>query len=315
LSPKRAISPDAARWLTARFGEGARFSEPLALHTSLSVGGPADALVTAQDAAALSDLITGCAMRNLPLAFLGGGTNLLVPDEGFPGVVARLGKGFSGIRIQRTPAGALLDAGAAAPLPRAVARAQEKGWAGMLFAVGIPGTVGGAVAGNAGTREGWVSDAIADFDCVGPGGETRRLGREEVRWSYRSLSPMGGEPGWKVITRARFFLAPGDPEALKEQAGRMLAQRRQSQPLSQKSAGCFFKNPEKGPAAGALIERAGMKGQTLGGAMVSDIHANFIVNRGNASGSDILGLIARVRDRVEKEFGIQLESEVKILGA
>ncbi|MBW1988273.1 MAG: UDP-N-acetylmuramate dehydrogenase [Deltaproteobacteria bacterium] len=312
---KTGLSKEAGKWLAARFGPDARFSEPMAAYTALGVGGPADALVTVADDKALADLLAGCKKRGLPLHFLGGGTNLLVADAGVRGVVARLGQGFSRLVICKTPSGTLLSAGAAAPLARAVSRAVARGFSGMLFAAGIPGTVGGAVAGNAGTAEGGVQDALRDFSAVTWDGKRRRLSARRVQWAYRSLCPAPGDPGWAVITRARFALSPGDPAALAKKLDQTLAGRKKVQPAGVRSAGSFFKNPENGRPAGMLIDRAGCKGLCLGGAAVSDVHANFLVNKGRATAADFLGLADMVKEKVFAAFGIELVPEVRILGA
>lgn len=269
----------------------ARFDEPLSRHTTFRVGGPADVLVEPRDEEDLAGVLRAAAGEGVPLRILGGGANLLVRDEGVRGAVVRL----SSLDRRR---GSRVQAGRS--LSRLIRETLREGLGGLETLAGIPGTLGGAVRMNAGGRHGTVGDAVRAVEILTPAGEPRRLSRQDVGFRYRGTALDGN-----VVVAADLDLRP-DPEAPARFAS-ILEEKKRTQPLDRPSAGCIFKNPP-GQAAGKLIEECGLKGARAGGARVSPRHANFIVNEGEATASDILRLIDLIRDRVP----VPLELEVQV---
>ena len=290
------------RALRERFGRRVAPDEPLARHTSLRVGGPADALVRADSADELEALAALCSAHRTPLCVLGAGFNTLVRDGGIRGVVVRL----AGLRaIERR--GAEIRAEAGVTHTQLTRFAAQEGLAGLEFGVGIPGTLGGWLAMNAGTREREIGAAVASVDLLA-GGARATAPRSALRFAYRKLE----RPADAILLAARLALEPGDPSAIRARMRDQLEARRATQPVDQPSCGSVFKNPT-GDFAGRLIEAAGLKGLRCGGAQISELHANFIVTSG-ASASDVLELIARARAAVKQRFGVELETEVRIMG-
>ena len=287
--------------------QGVKFftNEPMAKHTSFKIGGPADILACPSDAEQLKAAVQAAKECGVAVFIMGNGSNLIVRDGGVRGLVISLGERFSRIRVQ----GEELTAQAGASLKRVAAAAQEAGLSGLEFAAGIPGTLGGGVAMNAGAYGGQVSDVLVDAQVL-LDGEAATLTRAEMEMGYRSTVPL--KRGLPVLS-ARFRLTRDDPEAIAERARRFNALRREKQPLSFPSAGSVFKRPV-GQFAGALIEAAGLKGLTVGGAQVSEKHAGFIINLGGATATDVLKLIAEVQRRVQAHAGVWLETEVRIVG-
>jgi UDP-N-acetylmuramate dehydrogenase len=278
---------------------------PLAPRTSIRVGGPADLLVKPADPDDLAKLLRGCRDLGVPLLALGGGANLLVADEGVRGVVVKLPPDFGGETVD----GEALVLSAGAPIARLPARAQALGLVGCEFMAGIPGTLGGATAMNAGTRAGELKDLVTRVEVATAHGagwlEARELG-----FAYRTcrLRPGG------VVTRVEVRLRPGD---VARSAAVMQADkdhRRRTQPLTQPTFGSTFRNPP-GDHAGRLVEAVGLKGHRIGGAAWSEVHANFVVNLGGASAADVVALIRLARSRVRERFDIALEPEVRLAGA
>ena len=313
------IDPDTQQWLQHLLGQNVRWNEPMRRHTSFRVGGPADALARPLDIKTLARLVRGARDRRLPFWVIGDGTNLLVRDGGIRGLVIVLAGGFREIaRLGETPDGIRISAGAGTRLQGLCRYALEKGLAGMNFSLGTPGTVGGAIQMNAGTKLGWMSDVLRQLRVLQPDGTEKVLHRRELDFSYRTLT-------WKdahleglshpIILEGSVSLTPADPTALKREATDILADRRSRQPMHLPSAGCFFKNPPGEEPAGRLIEAAGMKGTRIGGAEVSTRHANYIVNREKASATDILSLMERIQEAVRDKFAVDLEPEVHILGS
>jgi len=255
----------------------------------------------------LALLVGFCHEHGLPLFVLGGGFNTLVREGGLRGVVARL----AGLReVALDPHGRVrAEAGTShAQLTRFAA---ENGRAGLEFGIGIPGTIGGWVAMNAGTREREVKDVIAEVTLFDPAeGKVRQLDRGELRFHYRKTEL----PPGSVVLAASFDTTPDDSDAIRERQKKLLAQRRATQPVDQPSCGSVFVNPP-GDFAGRLIEAAGLKGAREGGAQISELHANFIVNTGGARAGDVLRLIERARETVLAQTGVRLETEVRIVGA
>lgn len=281
--------------------------EPMARHTTYRIGGPARFYVRVGSLGALTRLVGVCADQGIPWVVAGRGSNLLVADEGFPGVVISLGRDFRTLRFDEE-AGRFY-AGAGVMLSAVVQEAFQRSLAGFEFAVGTPGTVGGAIAMNAGSRDEWIGARVASVTTLAPGrGLVRRLG-EEVEWSYRSCSL----PRDEVVVECELTASKADPFYIRGKMEANLARRKKSQPLSEPSCGSVFRNPE-GVSAAALIEGLGLKGERIGGAQVSLAHANFIVNTGDATARDVRDLIELIQEKVEKAHGIKLTPEVRFLG-
>lgn len=278
--------------------------EPLSKHTSFRVGGPAELLACPRSEEELAALLRQCARMEVRPRVLGGGTNILAPDGGVPGVVIST-RGLDSLELSEDGS---INAGAGVPLARLAVFAQKNGLTGLEFAHGIPGTVGGGMYMNAGAYGGELSQVAVSARFLTAEGELRTLVGEEMGLGYRRSAFMG-LPG--VIVSARFRLETGDPETIQARMRELMERRRASQPLELPSAGSTFKRPVGGYAA-ALIQEAGLKGFRVGDAAVSEKHAGFVVNLGHASSADVLTLIARVRETVKASSGIELEPEVRI---
>ncbi|ABW68588.1 UDP-N-acetylmuramate dehydrogenase [Desulfosudis oleivorans] len=306
------------QWLTTVFRDRVKWDEPMSRHTTLGVGGPADALVAPETVSELRELIGRCRAQNIAFMVLAGGSNLLVRDRGIRGIVIDMKKYWQTIeRHSDRGSGARLTVGAGLTLAALCRYAADNGLAGMTFAVGIPGTVGGAVAMNAGTAEGWMGDVVEAVEMVTGDGRRIRKEKQDLVFSYRRFAVRNDDtatPGPPVITGVDLGLGFDDSEALKAAAEERRRRRTATQPAGFRSAGCFFKNPEAGDPAGKLIDRAGLKGLAVGGAVVSEAHGNFLVNRGNATAGDLLALMETVQRRVADRFGVTLEPEVTIVG-
>lgn len=281
------------------------YGEPLGRHTSLRIGGPADALVVPADLEDLRALLRFTHREGIGTLVLGGGSNTLVLDGGFRGVAIILGEAFTGLEAE----GTAVRAGAAVRVSRLLAFCSRQGLAGVECLTGIPGTLGGAVRGNAGTTAGWISDRLRDVAVVLRDGTIARLAKADLDFAYRHSAL----PAEAVITEATFDLEPGDPGTIRRAISRLLVARNRTQPVESRSAGCMFKNPP-GDSAGRLVDAAGMKGARAGDAVVSPKHANFLVNEGRARAADVLALVEAVRARVREHAGVALELEVQIVG-
>ncbi len=292
-------------------GGSVLFDEPLAAWTSFRIGGPADAVVLPRGMDSLQRILAFVREEGTPYFVMGRGTNLVVSDAGFRGVVITLQEGFK--NMDRTDAkGAdrvLLTAEAGVYLPRLVRRAAQDGMSGLEFAAGIPGSVGGAIAMNAGSWGGEMSDRVHSVRILKKDGTIEDWGRDRLSFGYRAFS----RPRGSIVLSATFSLDRTDPALVASTVSANLARKRASQPLRQPSAGSVFKNPAQAPAA-RLIDMAGLKGTRCGGAMVSRKHANFIVNKGGAGAADVLRLVELVRSRVYERFGVTLEPEVEVIG-
>lgn len=278
--------------------------EPMSLHTSWRAGGPADYYLFPADRDELKEIVRFQKRAGLPLFVLGNGTNLLVRDGGIRGLVVHIGEPFSYICRE----GEMLRAGSGTPLTLLAQRAAEEGLRGLGFAAGIPGSLGGALVMNAGAFGSYIGPLVAEVSIISPGGEQVRLVPEDIVFGYRQSNLSGRG----IIVEALLKLEEGDPETLKREVERYHAERRRRHPTLP-SAGSVFRNPPGNPA-GRLIEAAGGKGLSIGAARVSEKHANFIVNTGGASARDIESLIELIRQRVKDKFGVELETEVRIVG-
>jgi len=315
---KTTLSQNIRHWLADRFGERVRFDEPMAAHTSLRVGGPAEAMVTVRTPAELRGLLQKCKSSDAPMRIIGGGTNLLVRDAGIDGVAVVLAGDFDDIHPDgENGSGTYLRAMSGTSLKRLCRHCISGGLAGLDFAVGIPGTVGGAVVMNAGTPDGCMQSVVDRVDIMMPEGETRKIERPALRFAYRRLEIPGVDPAAllpAVILSARLKVMPAAPEELQREAVLRMQRRSRHQPYDMPSAGSFFKNPPGGKSAGQLIDEAGLKGTQVGGALVSPKHANFIVNTGGATARDIEQLMAIIRREIKAKFQVSLEPEVRIIG-
>ena len=291
--------------LRALAPERLRENEPMSRHTTFRVGGPADLMFLPASAAEIQTALAAAREADVPVHLVGNGSNLIVRDGGLRGLTIALGEPFSEVRVE----GNEIVAQAGASLSRVAAAAQEAGLAGLEFASGIPGTLGGGCAMNAGAYGGELKDVLVCAKVL-MGGEVCTLSRDEMEMGYRSTRVLreGG-----IVLEARFALVPDEKEAIAARMRDLNARRREKQPLNLPSAGSTFKRPE-GHFAGALIEGCGLKGCAIGGAQVSEKHAGFVVNTGGATAADILALIDHVRSTVLRETGVELEPEVRIIG-
>lgn len=279
--------------------------EPMSKHITFKVGGPADMYVTPSTHDEIIDIVAACSKAQVPYFIIGNGSNLLVKDEGFRGVIIEIGSKYNHIEV----VGDTIFAQAGAILGQVATKALQNNLSGMEFAHGIPGTVGGAVVMNAGAYGGEIKDIIEEATVFDGEGNIYVLKPEELELGYRhSIVP---EKGYTVLD-AKFKLRPGDGAEIKATMEELSFRRRDKQPLEYPSAGSTFKRPVGGFAA-QLIEEAGLKGFSVGGAQVSEKHSGFVVNKGDATADDILAVIDYVRKVVNEKTGIQLETEVKII--
>ncbi len=283
-------------------------------HTTFKVGGLAEAIAFPESRDALVKVLEAAVSSGAPWRMLGAGSNLLVLDGGVPELLVSAAEALDEIEIPAGESGlveveAVVESGAGVKLASAVKQCQVKGAGGLEWAAGIPGTVGGAVVMNAGSLGKSMADVIDWVDFWAPGRGVYRVSRKGLDYSYRRLM----RPEGSVVLGCGLKLGETDPKSIREEIVAGLKWRRQTQPLSYPSAGSVFKNPE-GDHAGRLIEAAGLKGRREGDAQISDVHANFIVNRGRAKSREITALIELSRSRVKKEFGVDLETEIEIVG-
>ena len=285
----------------------------------MRVGGAADAFVIPEKPEELVDIIRWSRQKDIPCLVIGDGTNLLVKDSGIQGIVIVLTKCLKNItKRSMGKYGIIVTALAGTRMQSLCSFAIKNGFKGMNFAIGIPGTVGGGIMMNAGTAHGSIKGVLDSIRILLPTGYVKIIMRENLNFDYRRLSLEDEvkeiNQGRPIILEACFCLHPSDPQKLQKNAQEILKARKERQPLGLLSAGCIFKNPLSGKTAGELIELAGLKGKSIGGAEISLKHANFIINRGRSSAADILSIIELVQETVSKKFNINLEPEVKIVG-
>lgn len=290
--------------------QAVRLQEPMSAHTTFRIGGPADYFVEAGSESVLKELLLLCRETETPFFILGNGSNLLVSDEGYRGVMISL-RGFDEISFREgesTEAGkTIMTAGSGVLLSKAAMQAAERGLTGFEFAGGIPGTLGGAVTMNAGAYGGEIRDVILSARVMTKAGDVRELSVEELDLSYRHSIIQEKD---LIVLSADFAFAHGDEEQIKEQMRQLNTQRREKQPLEYGSAGSTFKRPE-GYFAGKLIQDAGLKGYRSGDVMVSEKHSGFVVNVGKGTCGDAMRVIEHVQRTVYEQFGVELELEVK----
>ncbi len=280
---------------------------PLKRFTTLRIGGTGEVFVEAQTEAALGVLLAEVARTGLPLVMLGRGANVLVPDEGLPGVTCRLGGELQGFAVD----GVRVRAGGAMAIPRLAQETARLGLRGLEALAGFPSTVGGAVVMNAGCYGTEIRDLLIEVTVLERAGGRRVYPVEELRSGYRTTVLAGSGA---VVVSALFELQPGDPPAILERLRELNRQRWTTLPSGVANAGSIFKNPV-GDFAGRLVEACGLKGRRMGAAQISERHANVIVNEGGARAEDVLGLMIEARRRVEAEFGVTLEPELVLLGS
>lgn len=284
-----------------------RLDEPLSKHTSYRIGGPARAYILVNSPAALSAALTACKADECPWVVVGKGSNLLVSDAGFKGAVIVLAGEFRNWKFDEENARVVVGAGTT--LSRLVQEVFHRGYSGMEFAVGTPGSVGGAVRMNAGTKDDWIGSRVVSVTTFAPDQGLKRYAPSDIEWAYRSTSFAPDE----IIVEVELQLTPALSGNIHDKMRTLLERRKASQPLEYPSCGSVFKNPEDA-SAGALIDEVGLKGSICGGAQISEKHANFIVNKNKACASDVLALIKRAQEKVKEHYGIELQPEVKFLG-
>jgi UDP-N-acetylmuramate dehydrogenase len=293
------------RSLGRRISGEIKFSEPMARHTSFRIGGPVDIFCVCDTLADLTEVTRVLGEEGVPWTVVGKGTNLLVADEGYSGAVIVLGKEFARHSVEA----ATVKAGAGCILAYVVQDAFSRGLGGLSFAVGIPGTLGGALAMNAGSREEWIGSVVESVTVFTPESGLARVRGPAVTWGYRVTDL----PARGIIVEAVLALQQADVTDIRRKMEMSLNRRKKSQPMGVASAGSVFRNPE-GHSAGRLIEDVGLKGTRHGGAVFSQVHANFIVNDGGATASDVLALLRKAQMCVRDTYGIRLEPEIRFLG-
>lgn len=281
------------------------FDLPLAQCTTFRIGGPADLAVTAHSYAGLAQALRILQAEGVSWVVLGRGSNVLASDKGYRGCVLRLGREFTRMQAKDN----VIAAGAAVLLPQLVNETLSRELSGLEFCAGIPGTVGGAISMDAGSRHHWIGRAVRDVVTLLPGEGMRRYLGSEVEWGYRWCSI----PANEIILEATFELTPSSKQAVAQEMNRRMARRRATQPIGKACCGSVFKNPGD-RSVGALLESCGLKGLVVGGAAISDRHANFVVNEGGASSGDVTQILHRMHDEVAARYGIDLTPEVKFLG-
>lgn len=281
-------------------------AEPMTKHTSFHIGGPAELMAQPQSEAELQSLLMKAAETAVPVTLVGNGSNLLVRDKGIRGLVIKLGSMLRDIKVS----GNVLTFGSGVSLAQASKKAAELGLSGMEFAVGIPGSIGGAVYMNAGAYDGEMSKVVKSVRVMDAAGEVSELSAGELDFGYRHSALQGSG---KIVTSVTVELAAGDKQAIAEKMADFSNRRITKQPLELPSAGSMFKRPP-GYFAGTLIDQTGLKGYTVGGAQVSTKHAGFVVNIGGATAADVLQLISDVQAKVFAAHGVHLEPEVLVLG-
>jgi UDP-N-acetylmuramate dehydrogenase len=284
---------------------GAQPGYPLARLTTIGTGGPARWFARPGTHPDLRELLEWAGAQGIEVAVVGLGSNLLVADDGYDGLVLQLAGELAAIEVGDSSA----VCGGGASLAAVVRRTRDAGLSGIEFGCAIPGTVGGAVRMNAGAYGGELRDVLAEATVVSAAGE-RRGGPAELEMRYRHSNVAPGE----VVARARLALVPAPVERIRETVRSMQGRRSASQPRKARTFGSVFKNPAEGPGAGALIEACGLKGHLIGGARISPVHANFIENLDGARSADVAALIRLARARVQEHAGLRLEHEVEVLG-
>ena len=296
---------DAVSEIIRQPGSRIRFSEPLAKHTHFGIGGEATAYIEVSTMSELAALARFHKQWDVPVAIIGRGSNLLVSDTGFKGISIRLVGELAKLEIN----GNVISVGAGLSLLRLSKTMSRHGLSGVEFALGIPGSVGGALIMNAGAWGSSFGDVVKNVTVMDDSGELITLTHDEARFEYRH----SGLDTYFCVTGATLALEPGDVDTITERMQTLFKQKTETQPFVEENAGCMFKNPP-GDAAGRLIDISGLKGYRIGGAEVSTVHGNFILNIDNATAEDVLKLVAYIQEQVREKTGVSLQTEVKRLG-
>ena len=277
---------------------------PLERYTTFKIGGPAEYFIEPEDTGDLKAALTLAGLNNLAVSIIGSGSNLLVSDKGIDGVVIKLSSAyFKKISFSDTH----IIAGAGCSLARVIADSQKRSLSSLEFLAGIPGTVGGSLAGNAGSAGKNIGDFVEDITVMDYNGVIRKFKKDDLEFGYRYSSVID-----YIVLEARFRCVRKESEKIRQDLKRYLDARKKNQDLSFPSAGCVFKNPASNNPAGRLIDLCGLKGQRIGDACVSGKHANFIVNMGRAKSEDVTALMGLIRQKVEDKFNVSLEPEIKL---
>jgi UDP-N-acetylmuramate dehydrogenase len=298
-------TPASEAWLDSL--PGLRRDHVLARHTSFNIGGPADCFVEVGAARDMADMVAGCAERGIPVSILGAGTNLLVADAGVEGLVLRC------VARDHRVEGDRVLAEAGLKMMRLARIAADADLVGLEFAIGVPGSVGGAVYQDAGCWGVETRSVLVSAEGLDPAGRPVTWAPEDLQLGYRTSAFRDGALHGSVVTGAWLQLRPGDGQAARREMARLTRERARTQPIKTKNCGSVFKNPA-GDSAGRLVEAAGLKGVRSGAAQFSELHANFIVNLGGAGSADVERLIERAQEAVRRQFGVELEPEVERWG-
>jgi UDP-N-acetylmuramate dehydrogenase len=286
------------------------YDEPMARHTSYRLGGPAALYIECASIADINRCFEVFQNHGLPWCVMGKGSNLLVSDEGFDGAIITLGREFKRFSFPDESEGeSLLVAGAGVILSNLVQDAFKSGYAGLEFFVGIPGTFGGALFMNAGSATEWIGSLVESITVLRPEQGLVRYEAHELPWTYRR----SGIPVGEIIVEGDLRVKKGHLGQIRAKMEASLRRRRKNQPLTIPNAGSVFRNPPDA-SAGQIIENLGLKGYAVGGASVSELHANFIVNNGTATAADVIAIIMHIRERVREEYGYELQPEIRFIG-
>jgi UDP-N-acetylmuramate dehydrogenase len=285
---------------------GVREHEPLGPHSWYGIGGRARYFLALEDDRALAELIARLTTERVPFLVIGAATNTLFAADELPGLTIKLAT------AQLMVEGSRVIVSAGYLMPKLAADTAKAGRSGLEFGAGVPGTVGGSVVGNAGAFGREVKDGLVSANLIDPQGRLHTVSAADCRFAYRDSILKSDKQGW-VVRSATFETAEGEPAGIRARIKAVQKHRRETQPIEKRSLGSTFKNPP-GDAAGRLIDTCGLKGRRIGGAQISEKHANFIVNLGGASADDVLALMAEMRNRVFERFGIELEPEIRVIG-
>src|SRR5256712_1338468 len=286
---------------------GVRQGEPLASRTSFGIGGPAEFFIESANPKSIETALEGCRMRGVPYLLLGAGTNRLIADAGVEGLVVRV------VNREHEVEGINIRAGAGLKMMRLARIAADAGLRGFEFAIGVPGTVGGAIYENAGCWGKEIREVLVEVEGYVPGTGKQTWSPAALKLGYRTSALRDGALQGGLVLSATVHLARGDGEEARQMMAKLTRERNETQPIKTKNCGSVFKNPP-GDSAGRLVQAAGLKGAREGAAVISTLHGNFIVNEGGAKASDVLRLIERVMAEVKRRFGIQIEPEVEMVG-
>ena len=303
---------DRADWettFTGYFVGAAEFGSPMSGHTSLAIGGPADVVVSPEDPLSVKNIVLILGSRGVPFLPLGGGTNILVRDGGFEGVVIKC-RAFGRIEVLSEAGDAVeLFVEAGVPLQKLVNFCRDRGYAGMEGLCGIPGTLGGAICGNAGSFGSEIKDVLSSVVILRSDGSLERFRTADLGFGYRTSHVRTDD----IVLSANLALKRDDAAAVAARTDDFFKRKKSAQPIEERSAGCVFKNPP-GMSAGRMIDEAGCKGMRIGSIEVSGRHANFFVNRGEGRAADYLALMEKVAGKVKEKFGVALEPEIRLVG-